>query len=70
MPTGTLKGKGKRMWESVYQSALSRGADSSSAAQQAWGAVKRAGWYQDEYGVWRKGPSEDEMRRLEEALKD
>jgi hypothetical protein len=56
------------MWESVYQSALSRGADPSSAAQQAWGAVKRAGWYQDEYGVWRKGTSEDELRRIDEAL--
>ena len=28
------------MWEEVYQSARDRGASESSAAKQAWGAVK------------------------------
>jgi hypothetical protein len=44
--------KAKRMWEDVYESALERGYSESRSAQQAWGAVKNAGYWQDAEGVW------------------
>jgi hypothetical protein len=80
-PLGTLEAlpKGKRMWEAVYDSALDRGFSESRAAQQAWGAVKAAGYEQDEGGTWRapngagpvsNPPESDErmtMRRFDAA---
>ena len=53
-PLGTLERlpKGARMWEAVYRSALDRGFSEERSAQQAWGTVKRAGYWQDEDDVW------------------
>ncbi|MDP3910175.1 MAG: hypothetical protein Q8Q14_07265 [Gemmatimonadales bacterium] len=53
-PLGTLEDlpKGKRMWEAVYKSAQERGFADDRAARQAWGAVKAAGYAQDDKGVW------------------
>lgn len=63
--------KAKRMWEDVYQSALDRGYSESRSAQQAWGAVKNAGYWEDDKGVWHAprshnrgcGPGEIEVHR-------
>lgn len=54
MPLGSLEAipKGARLWETVYESATDRGHSEERAAQQAWGAVKRAGYYQDGAGEW------------------
>ena len=41
------------MWESVYINARARGSSKKSAAKQAWGAVEKAGYYQDTKGTWR-----------------
>lgn len=53
-PLGTLERlpKATRMWEAVYESAQERGFSEERSAQQAWGAVKRAGYHQDAEGVW------------------
>src|SRR5512139_1728767 len=42
MPTGTLPASGKKIWESVYQEAKKSGDSVETAAQKAWGAVKRS----------------------------
>lgn len=54
-PLGTLERlpKATRMWEAVYESAKERGFSEERSAQQAWGTVKRAGYYQDRDDVWR-----------------
>jgi hypothetical protein len=52
--TGDLPAAGKKIWESVYQEAQKAGDDKETAAKKAWGAVKKAGWSQDEKGKWVK----------------
>lgn len=44
MPTGTLSGKGKKLWEQVYNDSVASGDKKDVAAQKAWSAVKSAGW--------------------------
>lgn len=51
-PTGSLPKKGKRMHAKVYESARERGFSKERSAQQAWGAVRNAGYYQDASGRW------------------
>lgn len=55
-PLGTLPPKAARTWEHVYESAQERGADKSSAAAQAWGAVNRQ--YHKEGNRWLKNPAD------------
>jgi len=50
--TGSLPAEGKDLWESVYQKAKEEH-DEEKAAKIAWGAVKRAGW-KEEDGKWMK----------------
>lgn len=77
MPIGTLARlpKAARMWEDVYTSALDRGYSESRSAKQAWGAVKRAGYYRDVTGAWRapargdKRSFSEERRLLNSALR-
>jgi hypothetical protein len=52
--TGDLPPAGKKIWESVYQEAQKAGDDKETASKKAWGAVKKAGWSQDENGKWVK----------------
>lgn len=54
MPLGSLAAipKGVRIWEAVFEAAQGQGHEEPSAAQQAWGAVKQAGFYQDDAGEW------------------
>lgn len=55
MPTGSLKGEGKKLWEKVYNDAKAKGDDEEKAAKKAWGAIKAAGWRKDAKGQWHKG---------------
>ncbi len=52
---GTLSAfpRAAHMWESVYVNARARGYSKERSSKQAWGAVKKAGYYQDTKGVWR-----------------
>ncbi len=55
--------KGVRIWEAVFESAKDKGHPEDSSAAQAWGAVKQAGFYQDDTGEWHEpgnhpGPDE------------
>lgn len=56
MPTGNLPASGKKLWESVYDTALkgSCKGDKGCAAGSAWKAVKNAGWVKDAKGNWHK----------------
>lgn len=56
MPTGSLPASGKKLWEEVYNKALSGSCkkDKECAARTAWSAVKGAGWYKDSEGKWHK----------------
>ena len=56
MPTGSLSGEGKKLWEEVYQKAKkgSCKGDEECAARTAWSAVKGAGWSKDSEGNWHK----------------
>jgi hypothetical protein len=52
MPLGTLPESGKKVWESVYQESKKSGDDVKTAAQKAWGAVKRG--FRKKDGKWIK----------------
>jgi hypothetical protein len=63
-PTGTLRGKGKRQWEHVYESQLERGLPKSRAAASAWSAVKKG--YRKKGGKWQaRNESQDRLRERE-----
>lgn len=50
MPTGTLSGKAKRLWESVFEQAKKSGLDEKDADSRAWEAVKRS--YKEVGDTW------------------
>ena len=56
MPTGSLEGEGKALWERIYDKALkgSCKGDKECAARTAWAAIKNAGWSKGEDGKWHK----------------
>ena len=56
MPTGSLSGEGKALWERIYNKALkgSCNGDQECAARTAWAAIEKAGWYKGEDGKWHK----------------
>lgn len=56
MPTGSLEGEGKALWERIYNKALkgSCKGDKECAARTAWAAIKNAGWSKDGEGKWHK----------------
>lgn len=54
MPTGTLSGDGKALWEKVYNASKANGDSQEVAARKAWAAVKAAGWHKDAEGNWIK----------------
>jgi len=62
LPTGNLPSEGKKIFESVYNDRLkackdkggSQDSCQESAAKQAWGAVRNAGWKKDASGNWTK----------------
>lgn len=58
MPTGTLSGAGKKLWERVYNESKSGGDSEEIAARKAWAAIKRVGWKKDADGKWIKEKSE------------
>jgi hypothetical protein len=58
MPTGSLKGAGKALWEKVYDASKKAGDDQETAARKAWAAVKSAGWHKNKDGEWVKSKSE------------
>lgn len=53
MPTGTLSGKGKSLWEKIYNASIAAGDSKETAAQKAWAGVKSAGWKKVN-GKWTK----------------
>jgi len=59
MPTGNLPESGKKLWESVYDTAKKGSCKDAKdpeacAAGSAWKAVKNAGWSKDAKGEWHK----------------
>lgn len=54
MPTGTLSGEGKKLWEQIYDASIKDGDSEDTAAKKAWAGVKKAGWSKDEEGNWSK----------------
>ena len=58
MPTGTLSGAGKALFEKVYEASKSGGDSPEIAAKKAWAAVKSAGWHKNKDGEWVKGKSD------------
>ena len=56
MPTGKLSGRGKKLWEDVYQSELKGKCKGNKecAARKAWASVQSAGWKRDKEGAWNK----------------
>jgi hypothetical protein len=59
VPLGTLERlpRGRRIWETVYAEGLEAHGDTARAARTAWSAVKGAGYYQDDAGIWRSARS-------------
>lgn len=64
MPTGTLEGRGKKLYEQVYDASVSSGDSKEIASKKAWGAVKRAGWKKDEKGNWVKTEKSEALSEL------
>lgn len=58
MPTGSLSGRGKALWEQVYNESKKNGDSQEIAARKAWAAVKSAGWHKNKDGEWVKSKSE------------
>lgn len=54
MPTGTLSGEGKKLWEKIYNDSKSKGDSEEIAARKAWAGIKSAGWHKDKDGKWVK----------------
>lgn len=58
MPTGTLSGKGKALFEKIYNESKANGDSPEIAAKKAWAGVKSAGWHKNKDGEWVKGKSD------------
>lgn len=58
MATGTLSGKGKALFEKVYNASKDAGDSPEIAARKAWSAVKSAGWSKNKDGEWVKGKAD------------
>ena len=62
--SGTLPSGGHDILKKVYVDLRKGGSDQASAAKQAWGAVKNAGYSQDQSGQWNK--KEEENPKLQQ----
>lgn len=51
---GSLPASAQSIFRNVFNSVSGKGADEKSSLQQAWGAVKNAGYEKDKDGKWRK----------------
>ena len=67
-PTGTLRGKGKRQWEHVYESQRARKLSPARAAASAWSVVKKT--HKKVGGVWRTRNGSPEDHRREEQMRE
>jgi len=76
VPTGNLPASGKKLWEEVYDKALSGSCKDNPnpkecAAGSAWKAVKNAGWRKGADGQWHKSANLEEFSlRIEKASFD
>lgn len=64
-----LDAKAQSIFRNTFNSASSKGADEKSAFQQAWGAVKNAGYTKTESGKWVKKAAEVPFRRVDPIAK-
>lgn len=53
-PARVLPKGGQKLWLRVFNNALDRGESEPSASEEAWAAVKRAGYYRQDSGKWSK----------------
>ena len=52
MPTGTLSGKAKILWERVFEQAKKSGLAEEDSIKRAWDVIKRS--YKENISIYRK----------------
>jgi len=70
MPFKTMPKEAFALWEKVYNDAKAKGDSDETAAKKAYGALRRAGWKQNEDGMWIKGALQEFSLRIEKASLD